>query len=197
MDDPTSRPSPVTLLTSYRDYFARADMDTFQGRYNVVLTPYKIDPENTTATVGLQEFAWKIYAAAQEDVPTAFIQWHRGSEGSWHKDRAPPLRLQLRPVGGNTHVYLVQPLLRLQGRGDLRSRHMRKLDHLEPASDWRRPLRPDGGGNQQGLGCQPRGGAVGTILSQRLSCGLRLILEDYLPCGPLRGNVTRAGPHAC
>ena len=43
MADPTSRPFLVTLLATYRDYFTRADTNTFRSHYVAVLQPYKID----------------------------------------------------------------------------------------------------------------------------------------------------------
>ena len=56
-------------------------MDTFHRCYAAVLIPYKIDPANAAAAVGPQEVTRNIYAAAQEVVPTAFLQCHRVAGG--------------------------------------------------------------------------------------------------------------------
>ena len=44
-------------------------MDTFRGHYSAILIPYNIDPENSAATVILQESTRKMYSAVQEGVP--------------------------------------------------------------------------------------------------------------------------------
>ena len=64
MANPTGREILVPLLTSYRDYFVKVEMDTFCGCYSTVLIPYKIDLVNAAATIKRQEFALQIYAAA-------------------------------------------------------------------------------------------------------------------------------------
>ena len=73
MATPTSLPSFVLLVTTYRDYFSRAKTDTFSGRYATVLAPYSINPTATAATPA--DVARLIYSAAQEGVPTAFLHW--------------------------------------------------------------------------------------------------------------------------
>ena len=86
MADPTGRPIFVPLLATYRDYFARAETDTFCGHYVNVLRTYKTDTENAAANTDPSEVSCQIYAMAQEGVPTAFLQWHRsaGRGGSAH-----------------------------------------------------------------------------------------------------------------
>ena len=81
MDDNTGRPSLVSLLATYCDYFSRADTNTFCSRYASVFRPYHIEIENSATTVSPQEVARKKYATAQEDVLTAFLQWHKSAGG--------------------------------------------------------------------------------------------------------------------
>ena len=74
MADPTGFTSLVPLLTSYHDYFAMAEMNTFRGRYAVVLIPYKIEMVNADASVKPQELAHKIYDVDEEGVLTVILQ---------------------------------------------------------------------------------------------------------------------------
>ena len=68
MVDPINRPSLLPPLTLYRNYFTRAEMDTFCGRYAAVLGPYNIEPSNTASAVKPKEVINQIYDAAQEGV---------------------------------------------------------------------------------------------------------------------------------
>ena len=71
-------PSLVPPTNSYWYYFAHAETDTFRGRYAAILAPYSIDPVKADAPVDVTRL---IYAAAQEVVPTLFLQWHQGERG--------------------------------------------------------------------------------------------------------------------
>ena len=81
MDNPIIRPGLVPPLATYHEYFVRAETDAFCGHYASVLHPYYTETENAAATTTPAEFVQKIYAAEQEGVPTALIQWHRSAGG--------------------------------------------------------------------------------------------------------------------
>ena len=72
--DPTDRIILVPLLTSYRDYFACSEMDTFRGRYAAFLSLYNIDPADAATSVGPQEVDRHICTEVQEGVPITFLQ---------------------------------------------------------------------------------------------------------------------------
>ena len=81
MDNTTVRPSLVLPLDTYRDYFSRAETNTFCSCYASVFRPYHIEIEKSATTVSPQEVARQKYATAQEDVLTAFLQWHKSAGG--------------------------------------------------------------------------------------------------------------------
>ena len=60
----------VLPATTYQDCFSYSETDTSHGRYSVVLAPYKIDPVDAMS----DKVAILVYSAAQEGVPTAFLQ---------------------------------------------------------------------------------------------------------------------------
>ena len=79
MSNPIVHPILIPHLTNYHEYSARAETDTFHGRYAAVLRPYHIKMVNVDSAFGPQEFSWTMYTTVQEGVPTAFIQWHWGA----------------------------------------------------------------------------------------------------------------------
>ena len=71
MDNPIRRRSLVPPLATYHDYFVRYNTDNFRGHYFSILHPFQINMSNPAANP--EEVSWKIYAAAQEVIPTAFF----------------------------------------------------------------------------------------------------------------------------
>ena len=80
MATPTGPPSLIPPTTSYRDYFACTETETFHVRYMAILAPYSINP-TAAAAAASAEVARLIYAAAQEDVLTMFLQMVSRGEG--------------------------------------------------------------------------------------------------------------------
>ena len=60
-------------LTRYHDYFDRNEINTFRRRYTVVLVPYDMNPA-AAAAAAPADVARLIYAMAQEDILTVFLQ---------------------------------------------------------------------------------------------------------------------------
>ena len=82
METPTGPSSLVYPTTSYQEYFARSETDTFCERYSAVMTPYYIDPTTAAAAAAAPaNVARLIKAAAQESVPTALLQCNQGPRG--------------------------------------------------------------------------------------------------------------------
>ena len=63
-------------MTSYWDYFTRTETDNFYGLCASVLAPYTIKSDAAAAATPAN-VALMIYAADQEVVPAAFLQWHQ------------------------------------------------------------------------------------------------------------------------
>ena len=57
MADPNGCPSLVPSLATYRNYFTRAETNTFCGHYADVIRTYKIDAENAAAATTPSEVA--------------------------------------------------------------------------------------------------------------------------------------------
>ena len=68
----TRPPILVSPDTTYRDYLYCANTNTFYVCYYAVLVPYEID--TTTAVVTPAKVTRLIYSAAQEVIPTNFLQ---------------------------------------------------------------------------------------------------------------------------
>ena len=73
------RLAPPTTI--YRDYFYHIKTDTFCERHATVLAAYSIDPAADATAAAPTEVARLIYAAAQDGVPTAFLQQRQGTRG--------------------------------------------------------------------------------------------------------------------
>ena len=71
----------MPLLATYHGYFSKSETNNFYSHYAYVLLPYHIDTENNAIAVSLKKFNQKLYAPAQEGVPTAFPQGNRISGG--------------------------------------------------------------------------------------------------------------------
>ena len=69
----------VPPTTIYREYFSHAEIDTFCGRYADVLVPYTINPNDAVVAATPADAMQLIYSAAQEGVPTMFLQWNQGA----------------------------------------------------------------------------------------------------------------------
>ena len=74
MEKPNVHSSLIPLLTTYRDYFTRAETDTSRGCYAAVLCPYHINTANVATSIGPYEVTLKIYATEKEEIITAFLQ---------------------------------------------------------------------------------------------------------------------------
>ena len=77
---------PLSLIlpaTNYQDYLSRAKTDTSCIRYVTILAPYTLPPPPppSAAAADPANVEQLIYAATQEGVPTAFLQWHQGATG--------------------------------------------------------------------------------------------------------------------
>ena len=68
-------------LQTHSDYLARAETYTLIGSYASVFRLHQIYMAKTTYAVVAQEVDRKIYYAAQEGVPTAFLKWYQGAGG--------------------------------------------------------------------------------------------------------------------
>ena len=65
----------VPPLTTYREYFARDETNPFTDDYVSILSPYAVNPTNTTASPEPRQISWQLYAAAHEGDLTAFLLW--------------------------------------------------------------------------------------------------------------------------
>ena len=76
---PTGPPILVPPASNYQDFLSHADTYTFRSHYAAVLAPYTIGP--AAAAAAPDDVVRLIYAAEQEGVPTALLQWHQGATG--------------------------------------------------------------------------------------------------------------------
>ena len=76
---PTGPPILVPPASNYQDFLSHADTYTFRSHYAAVLAPYTIGP--AAAAAAPDDVVRLIYAAEQEGVPTALLQWHQGARG--------------------------------------------------------------------------------------------------------------------
>ena len=112
--NPNPPPSLVLPTTSYREYFARIETNTFRGRYTAVLAPYAIDLVNAAITP--VDAAQLIYVADQEVVTTALPAMSsrgKGGGGGVHHDL--PLSFKLSPKYGSVGITMGWRLLPLKG----------------------------------------------------------------------------------
>ena len=63
-------------IRTYRAYFSRPETDPFSGNFTAVLDPYRVYPMNAAAAPPPASVAQQIYAARQQEDPTAFLLWH-------------------------------------------------------------------------------------------------------------------------
>ena len=63
-------------ICTYRAYFSLPDTDPFSGDYKAVLDPYQIDPMTAAAKKTPASVSQQVYAASQQEDPTAFLLWH-------------------------------------------------------------------------------------------------------------------------
>ena len=148
MADPTGISSLVSPLSTYRNYLTRAKTNTFRGYYAAVLWPYKIDKANTAGATAPEEVARQIYAVVQEEVPTAFLQWHGRAQVGKRSKCAVSIGDELHYPHRDAALTLGRPLLCDEGQGHLRHRHVRQLADHQPLSYWNSSARPYSASNR-------------------------------------------------
>ena len=67
-------PDMVPLVSSYHEYFARAETNPFTaGEYGAVLVSYAINSTNPDAASAPKDISQHIYTAAHKEALTAFL----------------------------------------------------------------------------------------------------------------------------